>query len=132
MTEEALKRIERLSDYLHSVQSEIGDGAPHSAKNVIEEALAHVCIIRTALAGEGWVRIEDIPEEWKDGRPVLLGNKHGTWVGHYRPVFTSGYRPDNPWCTLMLNHRHLEREHSTVPTHARALPEPPKEEPPHD
>lgn len=69
-----------------------------------------------------WQPIETAP---RDGTRILLGNKHGVWIGIYKPVYTSGYRPSNPWASMMLNHEHMA-VCDTRPTHWVPLPEQPK------
>lgn len=72
-----------------------------------------------------WLPIESAP---KDGARVLLSNGHGAWMAEYRPIYGSGYRPANPWFSVMLNHDHLpEAGRYGQPTHWMPLPEPPKE-----
>lgn len=66
----------------------------------------------------GWQPIETAP---KDGTLVLLGGRNGVWVGKYRPVYTSGYRPENPWSSHLVNHYHMA-ERYTLPTHWMPLP----------
>jgi hypothetical protein len=71
-----------------------------------------------------WQPIETAP---KDGTPVVVTNPEsgGIWIAKYQPVYTSGYRPDNPWFSLMLNtHWHPNRWASLVPTQWQPLPEP--------
>ena len=70
-----------------------------------------------------WMPIESAP---KDGTPVSVGNGDGTWAAKYEPVYQSGYRPENPWFSLFLNHRHIGQYPSLVPTHWMPLPEPPR------
>ena len=73
-----------------------------------------------------WQSIETAP---KDGRYLMVGNEDGVWVACYTPTFQSGFKPDNPWISLMLNHRHIEkvkRNYSGVPTHWMPLPPPPE------
>lgn len=65
-----------------------------------------------------WQPIETAP---KDGTAILLGARCGTWIGKWLPVFTSGYRPDNPWSSLMLNHDYMAEKWQT-PTHWMPLP----------
>lgn len=66
-----------------------------------------------------WRSIDTAP---KDGSYILLANEHGSWVGTWKPVFVSGFRPDNPWSSMMLNHRHMKRFASIVPTHWQPMP----------
>lgn len=69
-----------------------------------------------------WQPIETAP---KDGTPVLVSNdeRDGAWIAYYHPVYTSGYRPDNPWSSLMLNMRwHKTKWASTVPTKWMPIP----------
>lgn len=71
-----------------------------------------------------WHPIETAP---KDGTPVLVSNaeRDGAWIAYYCPVYTSGYRPENPWSSLMLNTRwHKNKWASYVPTHWMPIPAP--------
>lgn len=71
-----------------------------------------------------WQPIESAP---RDGTRIMLGNKHGVWAADWRPVYQSGYRPDNPWASSMLNHDHIARQHRHKhATHWMPLPAPPK------
>lgn len=70
----------------------------------------------------GWCLIDSAP---KDGRTIIVGNAAGAWVAKYEPVYQSGYRPKNPWFSLMLNLRHIGQYPSTIPTHWMPLPKPP-------
>lgn len=72
-----------------------------------------------------WMPISTAP---KDGSYVLLANESGVWVGHYINRFMSGFRPKNPWLSMLLNHRHMPGDASRAPTHWMPLPEPPKGE----
>lgn len=72
-----------------------------------------------------WQPIETAP---RDGSYFLAcnGGSGASWVAHYKPVYTSGYRPENPWPSVMLNHRHCRKNASRMPTHWMPLPEPPE------
>lgn len=70
-----------------------------------------------------WQPIETAP---KTGAYILLGNDAGTWIGKFQEQYRSGYRPPDPWQSMMLNHRHMGRFPSIKPTHWMPLPEPPK------
>ena len=67
---------------------------------------------------EGWRPISTAP---KDGALIVLGARNGVWLGKYRPVYQSGYRPENPWSSILLNHDHMA-ERYTRPTHWMPLP----------
>lgn len=78
----------------------------------------------SASQGEvsGWQPIETAPH---DGRAMLLSQTDagGAWIGRYEPVYQSGYRPDNPWFSLMLNRDYLPKPlKSSAPTHWMPLP----------
>lgn len=80
--------------------------------------------LRAALAAAApnpagqWQPIETAP---KDGRLIVLGARNGVWLGKHQPVFQSGYVPDNPWSSMLLNHDHMA-ERYTRPTHWMPLP----------
>lgn len=69
---------------------------------------------------EGWRPISTAP---KDGALIVLGARNGVWLGKYLPVYQSGYRPENPWSSMLLNHDHMA-ERYTRPTHWMPLPPP--------
>jgi hypothetical protein len=71
----------------------------------------------------GWRDIATAP---KDGTRIMLTNGHGVWMADYQPVYPSGYRPSNPWSSVLLNHEHmpLVGRHK-APTHWMPLPTPP-------
>lgn len=74
----------------------------------------------------GWMPIDSAP---KDGTYILVCNHDAgvSWIAAYVPVFTSGYRPENPWASKMLNHYHAKKRYpSTVPTFWQPLPAPPQ------
>lgn len=72
---------------------------------------------------ENWQTIETAP---KDGTYVLVATEHGSWVAKYEAVSQSGFKFDNPWRSMMLNHDNINREYRTWrPTHWIPLPKPP-------
>jgi len=79
----------------------------------------------SAITDAGWMPIESAP---KDGTYILLGSSDGAWVARYHPIYQSGYMPENPWQSMMLNHEHLGRYPKAKPTHYMPLPHPPKEQ----
>lgn len=81
-------------------------------------------VIAADRALRGWQPIETAP---KDGTYILVGNAAGSWVAKYLPVFQSGFKPDNPWASMMLNHDHLPDWQSSNPTHWMPLPAPPSD-----
>ncbi len=71
-----------------------------------------------------WQPIETAP---KDGTRIMVASEHGAWIAEYLPVYESGYRPDSPWNSVMLNHWHIPQHLRHIkPTHWMPLPEPPK------
>jgi len=77
-----------------------------------------------------WQPIETAPKEQTGecgatGPYVLLANEHGVWVGAHQPRYISGFKPENPWTSMMLNSRHMPRHARLVPTHWMPLPNPP-------
>ncbi len=100
---------------------------PH--KETLDKANAALCGLKDAIlagvgaAPEGWMPIETAP---KDGTYILLGSADGSWIARNYPVYQSGYRPDNPWQSMMLNHEHMGRYPKAKPTHWMPLPAAPK------
>lgn len=88
---------------------------------------AHSAEIAGALRdADGWQPIESAP---RDGTYILVCNSHGSWIAKWKPVFQSGFRPSNPWASMMLNHDHIERPgRFDHPTHWRPLPAPPTQD----
>ena len=86
----------------------------------VSGALMGIAAPPTAQA-EGWRPISTAP---KDGALIVLGARNGVWLGKYLPVYQSGYRPENPWSSMLLNHDHMA-ERYTRPTHWMPLPPPP-------
>lgn len=82
--------------------------------------------LQAALGVGGWRPMDEAP---KDGTYILVTNEgsSGSWVARYRPVYQSGYRPENPWQSMMLNHQHITQR-SHLPTKWQPLPPPPASE----
>lgn len=71
-----------------------------------------------------WQPIETAPQG--EAR-IMLGNAGGVWMADWCPVYQSGFRPDNPWSSAMLNHDHIPRDSRFKPaTHWMPLPAPPE------
>lgn len=70
-----------------------------------------------------WQPIETAP---RDGRAIMLANAGGAWIGKYMSSYRSGYVPDNPWFSLMLNHDHMCSKLGVIPTHWMPMPKAPK------
>jgi hypothetical protein len=69
---------------------------------------------------EPWFPIETAP---KDGAVILLANSEGVWAGYYHPVYQSGFRPNTPWASMMMNHDYFAKPRTTSsPTHWMPLP----------
>lgn len=73
----------------------------------------------------GWMPIESAP---KDGTFILVATSDGTWIARYCGIYPSGYRPENPWESMMLNRDHMPRYCSSFPTHWMPLPAAPAPE----
>lgn len=71
-----------------------------------------------------WQPIETAP---KDEELIVLGNRNGVWVGKYIPIYESGYKPENPFLSWLLNHKHMLKK-CTIPTHWMPLPHAPTKE----
>lgn len=75
-----------------------------------------------AAKREVWQPIETAP---KDGTRIVVANKCGSWIAEYRPVYQSGFKPRNPWQSMMLNHDHMTAgwaKRDYLPTHWMPLP----------
>lgn len=71
-----------------------------------------------------WQPIETAP---RDGSLIMVANPNsGVWMAWYKAVYQSGFCPNNPWQSAMLNHDHLSKNGSWIPTHWMPLPDPPK------
>ena len=66
-----------------------------------------------------WLPIETAP---KDGSLIILANSHGAWMGKCQYVYQSGYRPKNPWASMLLNNDHMAKNYNLTPTHWMPLP----------
>lgn len=71
-----------------------------------------------------WQPIETAP---KDGSYFLASNAHGVWVAHWEEFSPGGFRFDQPYRTVMLNHWHIADKANQYrpPTHWMPLPAPP-------
>jgi hypothetical protein len=70
-----------------------------------------------------WQPIETAP---KDGTYILVASASGPWVAHWAPVAVSGYRFEQPWRSVMLNHDHIHGATRYLPpTHWMPLPDAP-------
>lgn len=70
-----------------------------------------------------WQPISTAP---RDGTYILVTNEEAgvSWIARYRLLYDSGFRPENPWQSMMLNHRNFRsRSATTIPTHWMPLPE---------
>lgn len=74
-------------------------------------------------AAPGWQPIETAP---KDGTLLVVANAEGTWLAKYQDVYQSGFKPSNPWASMLLNHAHIEHFTSWLPTHWMQIPAAPK------
>jgi hypothetical protein len=71
-----------------------------------------------------WQPMESAP---RDGKTyILVTNAHASssWIAHWEPVAVSGYRFDQPWRSVMLNHWHITPKDAQYlpPTHWMPLP----------
>ena len=122
-------RTERIMDHFHiaTVADTREQSISHreEAQREIENLECELTAARAELAAlraeqdkPQWLPIESAP---RDGTVIQLGNEHGAWFGHWKPVYQSGFKPKNPWFSLMLNHEHMGRV-ITIPTHWMPLP----------
>ena len=86
------------------------------------ELKAEIASLRQQLEAEKWKPIDTAP---KDGTRIMIANAGGCWMAEYKPVYQSGFKPDNPWSSVMLNHYHIKEYFNAVPTHWMQLPNPP-------
>lgn len=72
-----------------------------------------------------WQPIETAP---KDGTFVLVSNGRGVWVARFKDVYTSGWKPECPWQSMMLNHDHIPtQKRKGHPSHWMPLPAAPQD-----
>ena len=122
----ALDAMEHMANVLNNIDAvdEDEDAQHDAAFEAVRAAIA-------ALQAEpqGWMPIETAPKD--EATYFLATNGSGVWVAHWQPVAGSGYRFDNPWRTVMLNHWHIEDKQRRYgpPTHWMPLPAatPPKD-----
>ena len=88
------------------------------ALDVRDRRIAELEADLAKLRAAEWRAIESAP---KDGTLILLGRSKGVWVGKYLPMFQSGYKPECPWQSMLLNHDHMAERYGE-PTHWMPLP----------
>lgn len=93
-------------------------------KSLITTTQAEAYADARVAESQQWQPISTAP---KDGTAVLVSNERGAWIAKYEPVYQSGYRPENPWFSLMLNHDHMRKGKPYSPTHWMPLPAPPSQ-----
>ena len=74
-----------------------------------------------------WQPIETAPKD--DDELILVANNEGVWVAKYHPIYQSGFKPSNPWSSMLLNHDHIRFRSSSIPTHWMPLPKAPAMQP---
>jgi hypothetical protein len=131
MTNEALKSELRESAItMANLPTEFGVAClTEAGAQRIAKALTDAATALEAMEAGGWLPISEAPKD--EATYFLATNGSGVWVAHWQPVAGSGYRFDNPWRTVMLNHWHIEDKQRRYepPTHWMPLPTPPKEAP---
>jgi hypothetical protein len=69
-----------------------------------------------------WQSMESAP---KDGTYILVTNERAksSWIARWHPAAASGYRFEQPWRSVMLNHDHIPLDvRHLPPTHWMPLP----------
>lgn len=90
------------------------------------QSVERIAAALRSAQGPQWQPIETAP---RDGTRIMVANAHGAWMAEWRQVYVSGYQPENPWFSAMLNKDHIAREHRHVrPTHWMPLPAAPSAE----
>ena len=70
-----------------------------------------------------WQPIETAPKDVD--ALILVANTDGVWAAKYQPIYQSGFIPENPWSSMLINHDHITVRESDKPTHWMPLPKPP-------
>lgn len=117
-------RLQAQADYI----SEYSDGmtdcvTPYDTYQTPATSLTRLESEREECGMSEWQPIETAP---RDGSCILLANSAGAWFGKYLERYQSGFKPDNPWHSMMLNHSHIKGIASRIPTHWMPLPPPPQ------
>jgi hypothetical protein len=118
----------------HAERAVSADGDIEAARRAFQRIASNLSGAQEARAffadlvrREEWRPIETAP---KDGTRIELGNAHGVWIAEWCPVYGSGYVPDDPWFSVMLNLNHIDRAvRYEKATHWRPLFPPPPQEP---
>ncbi|MCZ4331051.1 DUF551 domain-containing protein [Castellaniella denitrificans] len=105
---------QKLRDLLAILEDDVG-----AVPILLDHIEAQSAEIARLNAIQAWQPIETAP---KDGTAILLGSSDGAWIAKYDPVYPSGYRPKNPWFSLMLNRDYMGRVPNAKPTHWMSLP----------
>ena len=117
-----LEELDAAAAELHRLHAEnVALQQCYDAARLEIEALRSRQCLHGISEPSGWMPIETAP---KDGTLIVLGARNGVWLGKYLPLYGSGYKPENPWSSMLLNHDHMA-ERYTRPTHWMPLPPPP-------
>lgn len=116
---DAADELDRLTTELAALKAG-NEQALFSAAKELERMDAELA---AAKKENEWQPIETAP---KDGSYVLVTSGGKPWIARFHPVYQSGYRPQDPWQSMMLNHLHIEAKYQiNTPTHWKPLPAPP-------
>ncbi len=119
LTDEQIETLFREHDDLYAFCHAIADAVLQSPE--VQARMEAYADARVREAQQ-WQPIETAP---KDGTVVMVCNEDGAWIAKYVPIYPSGYRAENPWFSLMLNHNHMRKGKPFGPTHWMPLPAPP-------
>lgn len=104
---------------------DVGQGVLNQANVAIVEYEKHLAAEQAVEPVQQWRSMDSAP---KDGTYVIVSNGQGVWIAKHAPVYQSGWKPDCPWQTMMLNHDHIPRAgRFGMPTAWMPLPDCPKE-----